>query len=99
MASKNNDHIHKYERREIGGTRVVKIDGKKHLEKVGNYIVYKCAIPGCTHYIARELAIGRQSICWGCEQELILDAENTTLKKPRHKQCRRKRVVLLDHTA
>ena len=51
---KNYDHIHKYERRRLGSWK-----------KTGHEI-YKCAVPGCTHYmIDMEAVIGRYSQCWG----------------------------------
>lgn len=83
------DHVHKYYRTELGKTRVVRKDGKRYLEKKPGYPVFKCALPGCPHFIARELAIGRKSVCWKCNGEMVLNMENTTLKKPTHKECRR----------
>lgn len=47
-------HVHKYERRKLGSWKTKGPD------------VYKCAIPGCTHYmIDLEMVVGRYSQCWG----------------------------------
>ncbi len=67
------EHIHKYMRVKLSET----------------YTVFKCMIPGCPHYICRELVIGRQSICWKCEEPMILTMRSTTLKKPHHLGCTR----------
>lgn len=53
MAKKYN-HVHKYERRKFGSW------------KSTGYDVYKCAVPGCAHYMADlEAVVGRYSKCWG----------------------------------
>lgn len=92
-----NDHIHKYMRAFLGKSRKIvykEIDGvpKRFLEKTPGYEIFRCMIPGCTHYKTREMAIGQKSICWNCGQEMILNMENTTLKKPTHEECRKVRV-------
>lgn len=84
-------HIHKYKKAILGGRRIVKKDGKRYIESCGGYEVFKCALPGCTHFVSRELADGRQSLCWNCGGELILNAENLTLVKPTHRECRKTR--------
>lgn len=50
----------------------------------------KCAIPGCKHFLARLLAVGRESLCWRCGEAFFLTMENTTLKKPCCDNCRRR---------
>lgn len=70
------DHIHKYMRVVIGKN---------------GFVVMKCMIPGCRHFISRELAVGRESICWKCGAALVLTMENTTAKKPVHDECKRNR--------
>ena len=82
-------HTHKYQLVILGGRRVVKREGKKYIEKCGGYEVFRCMITGCTHWIARELATGRKSLCWVCGEELILNKENTNLKFPTHVYCRK----------
>jgi hypothetical protein len=88
------DHVHKFMRVSLGSTRVVKDDkGRRHLEKKPGYEVFKCMIPGCKSFMPREIVIGKISQCWNCEKELILDMQNTVLKKPTHEQCRKVREV------
>ena len=59
--------------------------------KLGNFVVFKCMLPGCPHYIRRELVIGRESICWNCNTKMILTMANTVLKRPTHEECRGRR--------
>ena len=48
------EHVHKYERRRLGS-----------FKKTGHE-VYKCAVPGCTHYMVDlNLVVNRYSQCWG----------------------------------
>ena len=68
-------HIHKY-------MRVIK-------DNPPGYTVFKCMIPGCEHWIRKELCLGRESICWVCGTAVILNMENLSLKKPRHFECKR----------
>ena len=81
------DHIHKYIGAVLGGTRVVKRNGKKYIEKVGGYPIFKCVVSGCTHYIARDVVAGRISICWRCGGEMTMNSYTITLKKPHHREC------------
>ena len=99
MKSRVRDHIHKYIRVLVGGRRISYVKdpetGKSQrvIEKVGGYEVFKCMFPGCTHFIPKELALGRISVCWNCGEELLLTPDCLMLKKPTHLQCRKKRVA------
>jgi len=84
-------HTHKYEKTILGGRKVVIKDGKKFIEKSGGCEILKCSLPGCTHWIMFALANGRKSICWHCEEELVLNQDNLRLKHPTHSHCRVKR--------
>ena len=86
-------HIHKYIRTVLGGRRVVIRDGKRYIEKCGGYEVYKCAKPSCTHWIPSEMIEGRKSICWNCNQEMIINKISSRLAKPVHDECRARRVI------
>ena len=93
------EHIHKYERRILGGRKVVfYIDErgkrKKRLEKTGGYETYRCVFPGCTHYVPYENAVGRKSVCWTCGEELILTKDRLKAKRPIHEHCQLKREVV-----
>lgn len=70
----NNHRIHKYYRVVLG--------------KLKDYIVYKCALPNCSHFVQRELAVNRQSLCWKCERPFILSLRDLTLAKPICKDCK-----------
>jgi len=85
------DHTHKYYRVLVGSRKIVIKNGKRYLEKGDGREVFKCAVPGCPTFKLKELAIGDKSICWTCGEELILNTENTRLKKPTHITCRRMR--------
>lgn len=71
------EHIHKY-------LRVIN-------DKKEGYIVYKCVVPGCTHYQRRELLLGNEAICWVCNLGMVLSLADLGMKKPRHFECRRVR--------
>ena len=59
---------HKYHRVKMGKTR--------------EYIVYRCALPTCTHYILRELVVGRESLCHRCGKAFILTNKSIQRAKP-----------------
>ena len=83
---KKETHIHKYERAKLG---------KKH-------IVLKCALIGCTHFIAKPLAIGRISQCWRCGEPFALTKASVELVRPHCISCTKrkegKNEDKIDHT-
>ncbi|HEY4698981.1 MAG TPA: hypothetical protein VIH27_01220 [Nitrososphaerales archaeon] len=66
-------HIHRYVRIKIGRNQRIE---------------YKCSIPGCTHHVREELAIGRESLCYRCGNVFFLDKENMKLTRPRCINCK-----------
>lgn len=44
-------------------------------------VLYKCAFPGCTHFIRQELVVGRMTVCHACGNEFALTI-NRLIKKP-----------------
>lgn len=36
------------------------------------YIVFSCTLPECNHYLPEKLAIGKASVCWACNEKMIL---------------------------
>lgn len=64
---------------------------KKKIGKKGTlqYIVWKCMIPGCTHYIKNELAENRHTICWRCGVVMVLDKLVMELTRPHCSKCTR----------
>lgn len=67
-------HVHKYVR--------VKMKG-------GEYIVYKCVLPGCTHFINRDLVVGHETLCWKCGTTIVMTMKLATLRKPHCVDCTR----------
>jgi hypothetical protein len=71
-------HIHRYHRGKLG---------KK-------YHIYRCILPGCTHFISINFAVGRLSLCNQCDDSLILTDEMVfinRLAEPLCEECREKR--------
>jgi hypothetical protein len=64
-------HIHKYERKKYGNN---------------GCFIYKCMIPGCTHFVYESLIINRRSLCWRCDKEFVI---TKLLKKPHCDDCTR----------
>jgi len=42
---------------------------KKIRFRESGFVVYKCILSGCSHYVPPELLIGRKSVCWRCGGE------------------------------
>lgn len=59
-------------------------------------LYYKCMLPGCPHYLPTpELAIGRESLCWGgCNKLVVITKEDIQkeVKKPMCETCRLERL-------
>lgn len=64
-------HIHKYQRAKLGK----------------NYVVYRCILPDCGHYIRRELAEGKLSICNRCGEVMTMGKLQINLAKPHCNEC------------
>ena len=74
MATKSRRHTHKYCRRPVGYQKV-----------------WACALPDCNHHMPPHYAAlieGKASICWECEQPMLLDAINMEMDKPICPDCR-----------
>lgn len=65
-------HTHRYERVDIGVNK--------------EYIVYRCSLPDCHHYLPETLVVGKKTICWRCGAEFIL-TRNLLFKKPHCENC------------
>jgi len=81
MARTKNNHSgpHKYMRVELK-SRIKGSYGEP-------YIVFRCMIPGCSHYVARELVVGNESECWRCGDAFQMTTALTYLKKPHCVSC------------
>jgi hypothetical protein len=55
--------------------------------------IYKCVLPGCTHYLPESHIEGAISICWrqktGCEKIVVMDKLTIGLVKPHCEPCTR----------
>lgn len=68
MGRPSKKHIHKYR----------KVKPNKNNP---DWVIYKCDLPGCTHYIHGEILIlGKQSICFLCEQPFIMNVRSLRVK-------------------
>lgn len=86
------EHIHKYKQVILGGKKIERgADGKKRIVRQGGTPVYKCMIPGCTHYISRDLVQGRYSICWVCDKQMVMTSQSVTMVRPRHFECMKRK--------
>ncbi len=73
-------HIHKYYRTTLTPER------KRH-GKISGAKIWRCALPGCTHYVFHKaLMVNRQSICWVCGEPFILTNFALRNAKP-HCKC------------
>lgn len=79
MAKSKANHTHKYERRKLGSW------------KTKGHDIYKCAIPGCTHYmIDMQAVVGRYSCCWGnenCQNEVEMTRYLVFNERRKHPIC------------
>lgn len=71
------NHLHKYQRTDIGS-------------KDNPYLVFKCQMPACTHYIRKDLAEGKLCQCNRCNQPMILTKAAMLLAKPHCLDCTKK---------
>lgn len=74
MATKARRHIHKY-----------------HKVTLSFGQVWACALPECSHYMPQHMTpmiTGKASICWECNEPMILDSNSMNEDKPRCGLCR-----------
>jgi hypothetical protein len=70
-------HVHRYEKAVLGKKR--------------DYIVYRCNLPGCMHYLPKKLAKGKLSVCNRCENKFVLTPAALELQKPHCLDCTNRR--------
>lgn len=68
-------HVHKYQR--------VNASSKKNKE----WIVYRCVLPKCTHYILPAFVSGKESICFACSEHFIIGTHNRDQVKLKCNAC------------
>jgi len=65
-------HVHRYKRMILGN---------------GTYKIYKCIIPGCTHYLPVHLAENALCECNRCGEPMIMTKVAMTLARPHCLEC------------
>lgn len=63
---------------------------KYHLVPMYNVTVWACALPDCSHYMPdhmKEMLPGKASICWGCNEKMLLDPANMKDEMPLCSNC------------
>jgi len=64
---------------------------KRHTHKYHNVNgIWMCALANCTHFMPKNVAdnvVGKNSICWDCGNEFILDDNNMKNEKPKCFNC------------
>jgi hypothetical protein len=80
MAKKTTAHLHKYERITLGK----------------NYVVFRCILPQCSHYVRKELAKGKACLCNRCNNAMVLDTQAMSYQKPHCKSCTEHRDSSID---
>lgn len=53
--------------------------------------VWACALGDCNHYMPQHMESmlpGKNAICWGCGDAIVLDSETMKEDKPRCSSCR-----------
>jgi len=73
-------HLHKYKRTSIGRKK---------------YVVYKCILPLCTHYIEKSLVEGKLAICNKCDKPMVMTKHAMTLAKPHCLDCTNRKVKVV----
>lgn len=76
---KKQKHVHKYTRDKIGNKK--------------QYVIFRCLgldnCPQPNHYVPIDLIVGKQTICHGCNEVVIITKEMSTKKKPKCLSCRK----------
>ena len=83
-------HIHKYKKVDIG-----RKNGPNDRKK---FLVFKCMLPDCTHYIDWKLAEGKTCLCNRCSNPMILTKAAMDLTLPHCQGCTKRKKVIVDLT-
>jgi hypothetical protein len=70
--SKRKSHIHKYKKVPFGNKGT---------------IVFRCMIPGCSHYLHEEMVRNQKSLCWKCNTIFVMTPDKMRRQKPRCDKC------------
>ena len=83
-------HIHKYKRVDIG-----RKNGPNDRKE---FIVFKCVLPDCTHYVEKALAEGKFCVCNRCGGLMTLTKAAMELASPHCPDCTKRKKPLVDLT-
>lgn len=73
MANRSKRHIHKYHRIELSYGKV-----------------WACALPDCNHHMPQymdSMVPGKNSLCWNCNEKMVLNPLNMKNDKPLCSDC------------
>lgn len=65
----------------------------KHVHRYKRFVwpngsrAYRCILPGCTHFIAEHLILGREALCPRCGSIFVVNEKQSKLAKP-HCGCK-----------
>lgn len=45
---------------------------KRVILKPSGKVIYKCMLPGCAHYLSKEMVEGRIGLCWRCAFTFVI---------------------------
>lgn len=71
MTKKKIDHLHKYKKDKLGRS----------------YKIFRCIVPGCSHYIAHHMAFNRLVACNRCDGPMVMDRYAMMLVLPHCNDC------------
>ena len=81
-------HVHKYKRADIG-----RKNGPNDRKK---FIVFRCTLPDCNHYVEKALAEGKFCICNRCGTLMTLTKAAMELALPHCPACTKRKKKLPD---
>lgn len=84
MSKRFPDHLHKYKRVDLGN----------------KYLVFKCMVPSCSHYVPLKLAEGKLCECNRCGNPMVITKANVDLARPHCIDCtKRKKEIPVEAVA
>lgn len=60
---------------------------KSRQERGKPYYIFKCQLPGCTTFKARDIVVGDETLCWKCGKPFQMTYAATYLAKPHCPSC------------
>ena len=80
---KTPNHLHRYKRANLS-------------RNGGEYLIFRCTKPICSHYVAVELAEGKLSECNRCGEAFIMDKTSVRLALPHCLSCTKTKINSTD---